>query len=92
MDTPVVVARTDAIVEYFSDDMVEYFEPGDVDALATAIIRLGAEPTRRAALAQNAGRFNSSHSWTNSAAAYAENVSRLGAGNANGFRRRGETR
>ncbi len=44
---PAVVPRLKAIEHYFSDEMVAFYEPDNVDSLADAILRLHAR--RRAA-------------------------------------------
>ena len=55
---PAVVPRLKTIEHYFSDDMVAYYEPEDVESLADAIYRLYREPERR----RDAGRHGASAS------------------------------
>jgi lipid II:glycine glycyltransferase (peptidoglycan interpeptide bridge formation enzyme)/glycosyltransferase involved in cell wall biosynthesis len=77
-ETPAIVARSHAVMEYFSDDMVHYVEPGDVESLTTALHELAEAPGPRAALARRAARFNEEHSWTEAAEEYAALVTGVG--------------
>ncbi len=61
---PAIAARTTAIEAYFSDTMVEFFEPGDVDDLARCIRVLYGHPERLAELAQGSEKFNQRYNWT----------------------------
>jgi glycosyltransferase involved in cell wall biosynthesis len=63
MGIPSVAARTSAMQTYFTDTMVEFFEPGDAHALACAIRRLHADPARRSELARGSRRFTDRYSW-----------------------------
>jgi glycosyltransferase involved in cell wall biosynthesis len=63
LGVPVVVPRLRAIEYYFSDDMVAYFEPGDVESLAAAIYRLYSERPARARQAERAHRFLGQYGW-----------------------------
>lgn len=60
---PVIAARTPIIEEYFDETMVEFFTPGNVDELATSILRLYQDQSRRLALVQNANKFNEEYNW-----------------------------
>lgn len=60
---PVVVPRLRAIEYYFSDDMVTYFEPGDLDSLATAILDVFANRAKGMEKAENAKRFVDHYGW-----------------------------
>lgn len=71
---PAVVSRTAATTAYFSDSMVRYVPPGDVDALAGAIADLAADPQGRLALARNAGQFSDRHRWATEADRYVDIV------------------
>jgi len=62
---PSIVSRTTAITAYFEDDMVEYFQPGNVDDLVSAIRRLYQDPKHRKELAFNIRRFNEKYNWSN---------------------------
>ena len=64
MGIPCVVPRTGTVGRYFDDDMVEFFEAENVDALASAIRRLYDDPMRRESLAREAtARFGRAHRW-----------------------------
>jgi glycosyltransferase involved in cell wall biosynthesis len=67
---PVIAARTTAISSYFDDDMVEFFEPGDREGLATALRKLAADPARRQRMVQAAEQFVRKYDSTSTAAQY----------------------
>jgi glycosyltransferase involved in cell wall biosynthesis len=60
---PVVASRLGAIVSYFSEDSVIYFEPGDVDDLADKIYAVYAHPGDARARAANANDIYDTHRW-----------------------------
>lgn len=60
---PVVASRTDSILFYFDDNMVRYFEPGDVSALARHVTDLYQHPQKRVDLVRNAKKFTNRFSW-----------------------------
>ena len=60
---PVVAPRLRTIEHYFSDDMVAYYEPGDVQSLADGIERLYRQPAMRVTQAANARRFLRRYGW-----------------------------
>jgi glycosyltransferase involved in cell wall biosynthesis len=60
---PVVVPRLHTIEHYFSDEMVTYYEPGDVDSFAAAIERMHANPQLRCRQAEHAGTFLDQYGW-----------------------------
>jgi glycosyltransferase involved in cell wall biosynthesis len=60
---PVVVPRLKTIEHYFSESMVTYYEPEDVQSLADAIYRLYCDPQRRAAQVERAGVFLNEYGW-----------------------------
>jgi glycosyltransferase involved in cell wall biosynthesis len=49
---PVIASRLRSVSEIYSDEVLEYYEPGDAAALAAAIRRLHDDPDRRAQLAR----------------------------------------
>lgn len=75
---PAIAARTTAIGTYFSNTMVEFFEPGDVDDLARCICELYRSPERLRELAQGSEKFNQRYNWTKLSAEYITLVKRLG--------------
>jgi glycosyltransferase involved in cell wall biosynthesis len=60
---PVVVPRLKAIEHYFSDDMVFYFEPDNIDSLANAILNAYKNKDKRIMKAKNAKRFLEIYGW-----------------------------
>lgn len=63
LDIPVVAPRLRTISHYFSDRMVAYYEPGDVDSLAAAIRRAFGDPDGRRAQTEAAAGFLDSYGW-----------------------------
>jgi glycosyltransferase involved in cell wall biosynthesis len=63
VDIPVVVPRLKAIEHYFSEDMVYYFQPDDVDSLANAILEAFEERAKRREKAANARIFLQEYGW-----------------------------
>lgn len=62
---PAVVARTPVVAQYFDDQMVRYFMPGDADDLARGIDDLARDPAARRLLARTAHqRFTQHYNWT----------------------------
>ena len=60
---PAIASRTTAIEAYFSDTMVEFFEPGNVADLARCIRELYYERDRLGKLAQGCQKFNQRYNW-----------------------------
>jgi len=60
---PAVVPRLKTIEHYFSESMVTYYEPENVESLAHAIYRLYCEPERRSVQVVHAGAFLSEYGW-----------------------------
>ncbi len=60
---PVVVPRLKAIEQYFSDDMVCYFEPENVDSMASAILKLYQDKSLRREQAEKAKAFLAQYGW-----------------------------
>jgi glycosyltransferase involved in cell wall biosynthesis len=77
LGTPVIAARTPAIAAYFDDNMVKFFEPGNITDLANCIVELYSDRRRLAQLARNSDKFNQRYSWTKVAADYVALVDRL---------------
>lgn len=61
---PAVVARSSATSEYFDEGMVRYVEPGDVQAMADAIVDLALDPEGRCEMASRAQAFTRDHPWS----------------------------
>jgi glycosyltransferase involved in cell wall biosynthesis len=77
LGTPVIAARTSTISAYFDDDMVQFFEPGNVASLAQSIIILHSDPQRLAELKANSDKFNQTYRWDDLAANYVAIVDAL---------------
>lgn len=60
---PVVSARHKTIQHYFSEDMVTYFEPENVESMANAIQRIYRNKSRREQQVLNAKRFIDQYGW-----------------------------
>jgi glycosyltransferase involved in cell wall biosynthesis len=60
---PTIVARTSCISKYFDENMVAYFEPGNVDELADNILKLSVEKNQLIVLANNIKIFNERYNW-----------------------------
>lgn len=63
MGIPVVSARLKTIGHYFSDDMVAYFEPGNVESMVNAILELYRSKRKRQVQAANAKKFIEKYGW-----------------------------
>ncbi|WP_031430521.1 glycosyltransferase family 4 protein [Methylomicrobium agile] len=62
---PSIVPKTRTIGRYFDADMVQFFEAGDSDSLAAAMVELYHDPARRTALSVNAAeRFGKLYHWS----------------------------
>ena len=63
MNVPVIASRTRIDEYYFTDEMVQFFESGSAEDLATKILCLMRSPERRAALCDCSAEFIASNSW-----------------------------
>ena len=64
LHVPVVVAGTRIDRHYFNDDVVKFFEAGDEQSLAEAMLAMVRDGAHRKRLADNAYSFVGQHSWT----------------------------
>jgi hypothetical protein len=60
---PAVVPRLRTIEHYFSDQMVRFYEPEDVQSLSDSIYRLYTEPDARRRQAVAAAGFLTNYGW-----------------------------
>ncbi len=60
---PAIVPRLKAIEYYFSDEMVSYFEPENVDSMVDATMKLYCDAARRERQARNARQFPDCNRW-----------------------------
>jgi len=77
MDVPVVAVRTSIMTSLFREDEVAMFEDGDLEAFASALVRLHEEPGSGRAMAERARRFTRERAWKNEFAAYVRLLERL---------------
>jgi glycosyltransferase involved in cell wall biosynthesis len=72
LGVPVICADLPTIREYFSSDEIQYFEPGNPDALADAVLRIAQNPKAAAARAERARRRYETYRWEVNARKYRE--------------------
>jgi glycosyltransferase involved in cell wall biosynthesis len=60
---PVVAPRLKTISHYFTEDMVFFFEPDDIDSMGEAILKAASNEEGRLHKAQAARRFLERHGW-----------------------------
>ncbi len=63
LNIPVVAPRLKTIQYYFSEDMVSYFEPENIDSMVDAILELYHDESRRKRQAQMARKFLDKYGW-----------------------------
>jgi glycosyltransferase involved in cell wall biosynthesis len=63
LEIPVVAPRLKTIEHYFTEDMISYFEPENIDSLADTILRLWNNETERKEKAQKAKGFLDIYGW-----------------------------
>jgi len=63
LQKPVIVSRLRAVEAYFTKDSLRYFNPGDPEDLAGAILELFRQPEKRTSLVRNAARVYESYGW-----------------------------
>jgi glycosyltransferase involved in cell wall biosynthesis len=74
---PAITSRLRTIETYFDDQMVAFFNPGDVKELAFQIVRLYRNPDVAASLAASAAKFSETYNWPQQRATYYELVDSL---------------
>ncbi len=77
LEMPVIAARTTAIQAYFTDAMVEFFEPGDLDGLVGCIQKLYRNPSRLSDLKRGIHSFMQVYNWVKISREYVALVNRL---------------
>jgi len=63
LGVPAIVARTNVVSHYFTDDTVEFFNPEDIEDLAAHIRRLCFDRERCRQLSGNSDSFNVVYNW-----------------------------
>jgi glycosyltransferase involved in cell wall biosynthesis len=60
---PSVVARTPGVADYFGEDAMLYFEPGDEEDLARAILAAYRDPARALEVTERGRRVYDRYRW-----------------------------
>jgi glycosyltransferase involved in cell wall biosynthesis len=63
MGVPIIVARTKIDQYYFNDSIVKFFEAGNEDDLAKAMLEMIHNEEKREAFSRNASKFIEEFSW-----------------------------
>lgn len=63
LSIPVVVSRLETLADHFAEDEVTFFEPGDADALAAAVLWVAQHPREACSKARRARERASAYSW-----------------------------
>jgi len=79
LGVPVISATLPTIQEYFSDDEVQFFEPGSVESLANALLAVARDPQQAESRAERARRRYAAYRWEVNARAYVAILDRLSA-------------
>ncbi|MBL8160430.1 MAG: glycosyltransferase family 4 protein [Anaerolineae bacterium] len=74
---PCLVSRRPTIENYFRDEDLAYFEPGDIEGLANTIAELAQSPQKLKTLAANAKRVFEQYHWDKEKANYFAIIDRL---------------
>lgn len=77
MRRPVLMSRTRSVEAYFGEASFEYFDSDDPRALADAIVRLHADPQRRAARVRDAAKALEPYRWPRQREIYRGYVARV---------------
>lgn len=75
---PTACADLPAVRHYFGDDELRFFPPGDIDALADALVDLVNDPQGRRLQAKRAMRFLDEHGWPSEREKYFDLIDELG--------------
>ena len=76
---PAVVSKTKIDQFYFNDSVVRFFESGNSDALAVAMIEVLTDANLRRSLIENASAYADQHSWKQRKTDYLHIVDELAA-------------
>jgi glycosyltransferase involved in cell wall biosynthesis len=80
LGVPVISAALPTIQEYFSDDEVQFFEPGSVASLADALLEVACDPESSGSRAQRARYRYDRYRWESNGQAYVAILERLSSG------------
>jgi glycosyltransferase involved in cell wall biosynthesis len=75
---PVVVSRLETLASHFGPDEVTFFEPGDADSLAEAILAVARDRAAAADKVQRAREHAQQYAWSANATRYVALLDRLG--------------
>jgi len=74
---PTICARTATIQEYFDEEMLCFFTPGNAEDLASKIVELAQNPDRAERFATNATAFTDRYGWETQKALYYDLIDSL---------------
>ena len=77
LNVPAIVSKTAIDSHYFNDSIVRFFEPGNVESLAGAMLELIKDRQQRVILARNAAKFIQENAWVHKGKEYLDLVDRL---------------
>jgi len=77
LNVPAIVSKTAIDSHYFNDSIVRFFEPGNVESLADAMLELIKDRQQRVILAQNAAAFIQENAWVHKGKEYLDLVDGL---------------
>jgi glycosyltransferase involved in cell wall biosynthesis len=63
LNKPVIVPRTQGILDYFGDDSIIFFEPGDANSMTDAIVKVYRNPDKTAEIARKGNEIYRKNSW-----------------------------
>jgi glycosyltransferase involved in cell wall biosynthesis len=67
---PIIAPRFKIIKYYFTENMVKFYEPENVESLAQCIVDLFSNPEERRTLVENAQKFYKKNNWENQEISY----------------------
>lgn len=70
LGVPAISSRTATTADYFDDDMIAYFESGDVEGLAQRLLETYREPSMAQARAERARVFTQHNNWRTESTRY----------------------
>jgi glycosyltransferase involved in cell wall biosynthesis len=77
LNVPAIVSKTAIDSHYFNDSIVRFFEPGNVESMAEAMLELIKDRQQRVILAQHAAAFIEKNAWVHKGKEYLDLVDRL---------------
>ena len=74
---PAITSRTATTADYFDDQMVTFFAPGDAEDLARQLLQVYHDRAGALTRAERAQRFTLEHNWTSERSSYLKLIDRL---------------